>query len=281
MKTPLILFIGMPDSGKTMATYSLAEYLTTLKDNYDVLPDYSFVPHDGAYKEKCDEFYAKLKMNKPRIGTDQPRIAMDKTLALSDTFLKINVNHKGITLYDILEIPGEKIFNPDDLSQGISKDIISLINPQANDRGKIVFVLLLDLYTRGWDNDNIRTNDAVFQPFVDRLKDIMTNFRDGDKVIALLNQYDKSLNPANDWQKWESAYSSLFEKLSEKKKWIFFDFIKVYKLPYSCGYNFRDNIDPKTNNLILGMETIYNSDKRTMSYARNLWNEITRKWTRI
>ena len=283
MNTPLILFVGMPESGKTMAVYSLAEHLTILKEHYDISPDFSFLPHDTAYADKCTKFQAVYDKNKPMMGKNGPRYAFPKTMG--DVYLKINVKQAGKTLYDILEVPGEKFFDPNNIAAGISPDILNLINPNAFGRGKIVFILLLDLYTRQWDNDKTRMNDPIFQHYVNRLIDIMKNFKDGDKVITLLNQFDKSLNPTNDWEKWEGAYSGLFEALSVGRKYIIFDKIKVKKLPYSCGRDFNQKIDPKTNTVEkdkFGDEIVtFKSDKKTMDYARNLWTEITRRFTWI
>lgn len=271
----LILFVGPPDCGKTMATYSLAEYLCSLdQEAFEVTPNRFFKKYDADYQNKCKEFEDKLVLNLSKKGTDAPRVAMNKT---KDVFMMIDVKQNNHLKYQILEAPGELFWDPDNQEREFGSEIANLIDPKGYERGKVVFVLLLDLYTRKWDDSNNRGDCAKYQ---NRLKQILDNYKPGDKIIALFNRYDcrNSKNDKSDWKVWLDTYKDLFNYLASQKKWIFFPKYNVKQLPYSAGKNFKITIDERTNQT---GDQHYTSDTEVLGYAQDLWKEITKKFTWI
>lgn len=95
-KSPIVLLVGPPASGKSMSLVRLARFLRNA--GYTITPDMTF-KSDASYKARCEKFMANLNTKEALEGT-----------ALNE-FLLVKVVKDGRTICQILEAPGEHYFS--------------------------------------------------------------------------------------------------------------------------------------------------------------------------
>ena len=273
---PLILFVAPPNCGKTMAAYSLAEYLVGLdEDPYEVTPNLLYDRFNEKYMQKCKDFAETLNYNLSQRKTANPRMAMKKTEGAA---MMLDLKRNNELKYNILEVPGEWFWDPNNPEELLDPRIANMLSTtQYGGRRKIVFILLLDLFTMKWINTSDPNKRKDCESYQKRLVEMLSDYyQDGDKVIALFNRFDEA--SAGDMDIWKEVYSTVLSH-NYGKKWVVFPKIRIEQLPYSAGVGFCEQRDKNTNK-VTGFK-IYESDERMSTYARNLWKAITKKYSWI
>ena len=169
-KSPVVLLVGPPASGKSMSLVRLARYLRDA--GYTITPDLTF-KSDPSYKARCEKFMANLNTKEALEGT-----------ALNE-FLLVKVVKDGRTICQILEAPGEHYFSSSntggkrihDFPPYLTKIIRTLPNRK----------LWLFITEAQWE-----VHATVKSSYVDMIrscKDQLLNH--ADRVVLLYNKVDK------------------------------------------------------------------------------------------
>lgn len=114
-QTPLVVLFGPPACGKTMTLIRLVRFLQT--KGYTVEPVRTFRPSDDShYKTLCDGFNELIGDNEAARSTD--RIS----------YLLVKVLKNGKPICQILESPGEYLFNPRKPDQDFPRYVNYILN---------------------------------------------------------------------------------------------------------------------------------------------------------
>lgn len=165
-ETPIIFLFGPPSAGKTMTLVRLYRYLDFISTRIE--PNESFVSNDdGEYVRRCKNFH----------NDAMSPLAAEATKGVN--FMLLDIWNNGEKKCQILESPGERLFEPDP-NKNIpfpSKYVSNIIN-SAN---KKVYVFILE---PRYKDQQTRVR------YKDRIKKVKQMMDRKDKVIFLYNKID-------------------------------------------------------------------------------------------
>lgn len=260
-KTPIVVFVGPPASGKSMIMVRLSRYLSD--NGYAVRPDETFLA-TPEYREWCREFASKLHTN----------IALQGTVE----FLLVNVYKQGRLVAKLLEAPGEDFYTTDakKIKEGKNSRIEPYLSSIITNPNPKTYVVLLDLDSQ----ISFRNEGSHRSSYAERyLRDFYPKVKLGrDRVVLLYNKIDRtvygSLNSCHDMaharEDAEMYYKTLFETMKTKKLGGFIT-VDNFVFKTFCTGDFQKAVD----NFGREYQTYFPADD---VFPHELWYEITRKW---
>lgn len=285
---PVVVFIGIPNCGKSMVMMSLIDYLVntcglTPRCNTNYMFNVGSKSANDAdrytldkYFKTCDEFRQIITKNAKNKGNID-KMALDST---SDQIL-VDVNKQTKTFLRMLEVPGEDFFKANDPDAPIEAYLRKFLNrDRLGINGMkpypVYFVMLLDRHT---DGNFFRNNHFERGQYEDTMIEILQNGynqKRGDRIVLLYNKADLSCDSAETVLQGE--YPKLKEYLTKK---TLFSKKKLYSGPldYVAGCNFHmgeavvpDPDNPKEKKTITAQ--LYDSTERSIRSAAALWKHL-------
>jgi GTPase SAR1 family protein len=251
-ESPIIFLFGAPNSGKTMTLVRLYRYL--LKNQTSIVADHSFVSNDGGnYESRCKNWDNDATSPK----------AAEATKGIE--FMLLGIWHNGNKICQILESPGEKLFQPN--SNNGDNFPVQYVSNIINSNNKKVYIILLE---PNWKDQQTRAR------YVARINQLRTMMSRKDKVIFLYNKIDASLTLGNRGsvnihslkKLINQDYVSLLDLFKNEnpisKLWREYD---CFLVPFQTG-NYSEETDLDTNDII----KIFTPGKD--SYPKHLWETI-------
>lgn len=167
-ETPIIFLFGPPSSGKTMTLVRLYRYLNEINTN--IKPNVSFITGDGGvYVTRCKNFHDDAMSN----------LAAEATKGVN--FMLLDIWDDGTKKCQILESPGERLFEPDP-----KKNIpfpVQYVSSIINSNNRKVYIFILE------PNYKDRATRVRYKNRIAQVKQMMGR---NDKVIFLYNKIDDS-----------------------------------------------------------------------------------------
>ena len=166
--SPIIFLFGPPSSGKTMTLVRLYRYLNSINTN--IKPNKDFVSNDGGkYVSRCDNFHNDAMSN----------LAAEATKGVN--FMLLDIWDNGTKKCQILESPGERLFEPDP-KKNIPFPVQYVSSIIDSDNRKVYIFILEPNYK----------DDATRVRYKDRIAEVKQMMDKKDKVIFLYNKIDRS-----------------------------------------------------------------------------------------
>lgn len=255
---PLIILFGPPSCGKTMALARLARYLN--KRGYKISPIRSFRPSaDKHYEEICKpENFNKL------INSDE---AAHSTSNIS--FMLVAVVKNGRTLCQILESPGENLFDP----KKPTKPFPTYVNNIIHSNNRKLWTIMLDAE---W------TEKVNWVNYVERIRELSIQMDTKDKVLFIYNKIDKTdfvrgkgdVNIPEARRDVSNKYLGIFEIFRNQNP-----ITKLFR-DYNCGFiPFQTGTYTPTAKQDSKGNTVWNYQEGADYYPQMLWNEIKKSIT--
>ena len=249
--SPIIFLFGPPSSGKTMTLVRLYRYLNHI--NINIKPNEDFVSKDGGeYVSRCKNFHNDAMSN----------LAAEATKGVD--FMLLDIWDNGAKKCQILESPGEKLFEPDPKKK-IPFPVQYVSNIINSDNRKVYIFILEPNYK----------DDATRKRYKDRIAEVKQMMDKKDKVIFLYNKIDCS--PALDSNGNVNIKSlrkeinddypgllDLFKVHGPKAIWKEYD---CYLIPFQTG-----TYSEEFNTVLNKNVTVFTAGKN--SYPQELWNTI-------
>lgn len=249
--SPIIFLFGPPSSGKTMTLVRLYRYLNHI--NINIKPNEDFVSKDGGeYVSRCKNFHNDAMSN----------LAAEATKGVD--FMLLDIWDNGAKKCQILESPGEKLFEPDPKKK-IPFPVQYVSNIINSDNRKVYIFILEPNYK----------DDATRKRYKDRIAEVKQMMDKKDKVIFLYNKIDCS--PALDSNGNVNIKSlrkeinddypgllDLFKVHGPKAIWKEYD---CYLIPFQTG-----TYSEEFNTVLNKNVTVFTAGKN--SYPKELWNTI-------
>ncbi|MEE1225581.1 MAG: hypothetical protein UHM08_00600 [Bacteroidales bacterium] len=249
--SPIIFLFGPPSSGKTMTLVRLYRYLNHI--NINIKPNEDFVSKDGGeYVSRCKNFHNDAMSN----------LAAEATKGVD--FMLLDIWDNGAKKCQILESPGEKLFEPDP-NKKIPFPVQYVSNIIDSDNRKVYIFILEPNYK----------DDATRVRYKDRIAEVKQMMDKKDKVIFLYNKIDCS--PALDnngnvniktlRKEINDDYPGLldlFKVHGPKAIWKEYD---CYLIPFQTGTYFEE-----FNTVLNKNVTVFTAGKN--KYPQELWNTI-------
>lgn len=252
-KSPIIFLFGPPAAGKTMTLVRLYRYLNHI--NINIKPNEDFVSKDGGeYVSRCDNFHNDAMSN----------LAAEATKGVN--FMLLDIRDNGAKKCQILESPGEKLFEPDP-----EKNIpfpVQYVSSIINSDNRKVYIFILE--------PNYK-DDATRKRYKDRIAEVKQMMDKKDKVIFLYNKIDRS--PALDRNGNVNIKSlrkeinddypgllDLFKVHGPKAIWKEYD---CYLIPFQTG-----TYSEEFNTVLNKRVKIFTEGKN--KYPQELWNAINK-----
>lgn len=252
-ESPIIFLFGPPAAGKTMTLVRLYRYLNSINTN--IKPNKDFVSNDGGeYVSRCENFHKDAMSN----------LAAEATKGVN--FMLLNIEDNAATKCQILESPGEKLFEPDP-----EKNIpfpVQYVSSIINSDNRKVYIFILE--------PNYKDN-ATRKRYKDRIAEVKQMMDKKDKVIFLYNKIDRS--PALDRNGNVNIKSlrkeinddypgllDLFKVHGPKAIWKEYD---CYLIPFQTG-----TYSEEFNTVLNKKVKIFTEGKN--KYPQELWNAINK-----
>lgn len=257
-KAPLVILFGPPACGKTMTLVRLARYLN--KRGYIVSPVRTFRPSDDQnYVEICKPENFNRIINSPDAANSTANIS----------FMLVEIIKDGKRLCQILESPGEYLFNPNKPSEPFPSYVNTIIH--SNNRKLWAIMVEPD-----WRNVEDRIN------YVTRINELSTRMDVRDKTLFIFNKIDKTnftrkkgqINIPQARVEISNLYPGIFEMFRNQNP-----ISKLWK-DYLCGFvPFQTGTYTQTTKMDSRGNVVYNYQEGADYYPEILWNEIRKSIT--
>lgn len=250
---PIIFLFGPPASGKTMTLVRLYKYLVN-KKHLKIEPEPSFVQKDGGeYEKRCKNFDKDANS----------KLAAEATKGVDFMLLNVSDNN-GRRICQILESPGEKLFDPDpNKEDSFNNQFVSTIMSSENRK---VFIFILE--------PNYKDPETR-ERYVKRIKQIKKDLRNRFKVIFLYNKIDKSdtldnnghVNMESLKKRINNSYLGLLDLFKVHGPRAIFKKYDCHLIPFQTG-NYPEEFNTVLNKKVKLF--VEGSDE----YPKELWNTI-------
>lgn len=257
-KAPLVILFGPPACGKTMTLVRLARYLN--KNGYKISPIKTFRPSDDQnYVEICKSENFNKIINSPDAANSTANIS----------FMLVEIIKDGKRLCQILESPGEYLFNPNKPSEPFPSYVNTIIH--SNNRKLWAIMVEPD-----WRNVEDRIN------YVAKINDLSTQMSVKDKTLFIFNKIDKTnfirkqgqVNVPQAKVEISNLYPGIFEKFKNQNP-----ISKIWK-DYLCGFvPFQTGTYTPTTRIDSKGNAVWNYQEGADYYPQMLWNEIQKSIT--
>ncbi len=257
-KAPLVILFGPPACGKTMTLVRLARYLN--KKGYKISPIKTFRPSDDQnYVEICKPENFSRIINSPDAANSTANIS----------FMLVEIIKDGKRLCQILESPGEYLFNPNNPSAPFPSYVNTIIH--SNNRKLWAIMVEPD-----WRNVEDRIN------YVTRINELTTQMDVKDKTLFIFNKIDKTnftrrkgqINIPQARFEISNLYPGVFEMFKNQNP-----ITKLWK-DYLCGFvPFQTGTYTPTTKKDSKGNTVWNYQEGADYYPQMLWNEIQKSIT--
>lgn len=257
-KAPLIILFGPPACGKTMTLVRLARYLN--KQGYKISPIRTFRPNDDQnYVEICKPENFSRIINSPDAANSTANIS----------FMLVEVVKDGKRLCQILESPGEYLFNPNKPTEPFPSYVNTIIH--SNNRKLWAIMVEPD-----WRNVEDRIN------YVSRINELSTMMDVKDKTLFIFNKIDKTnftrkkgvINIPQARIETNNLYPGIFEMFKNQNP-----ITRLWK-DYLCGFvPFQTGTYTPTSKQDSKGNTVWNYQEGADYYPQILWNEIRKSIT--
>lgn len=257
-KAPLVILFGPPACGKTMTLVRLARYLN--KNGYKISPIKTFRPSDDQnYVEICKPENFNRIINSPDAANSTANIS----------FMLVEIIKDGKRLCQILESPGEYLFNPNKPNEPFPSYVNTIIH--SNNRKLWAIMVEPD-----WRNVEDRIN------YVTKINDLSTQMSVKDKTLFIFNKIDKTnfirkqgqVNVPQAKVEISNLYPGIFEKFKNQNP-----ISKIWK-DYLCGFvPFQTGTYTPTTRIDSKGNAVWNYQEGADYYPQMLWNEIQKSIT--
>ena len=257
-KAPLVILFGPPACGKTMTLVRLARYLN--KKGYIISPVKTFRPSDDQnYVEICKPENFNRIINSPDAANSTANIS----------FMLVEIIKDGKRLCQILESPGEYLFNPNKPSEPFPSYVNTIIH--SNNRKLWAIMVEPD-----WRNVEDRIN------YVTRINELSTRMDVKDKTLFIFNKIDKTnftrkkgqINIPQARVEISNLYPGIFETFRNQNP-----ISKLWK-DYLCGFvPFQTGTYTQTTKMDSRGNVVYNYQEGADYYPQILWEQIRKSIT--
>ncbi|MBE6291007.1 MAG: hypothetical protein E7091_01125 [Bacteroidales bacterium] len=257
-KAPLVILFGPPACGKTMTLVRLARYLN--KKGYIISPVKTFRPSDDQnYVEICKPENFNRIINSPDAANSTANIS----------FMLVEIIKDGKRLCQILESPGEYLFNPNKPSEPFPSYVNTIIH--SNNRKLWAIMVEPD-----WRNVEDRIN------YVARINELSTRMDVKDKTLFIFNKIDKTnftrkkgqINIPQARVEISNLYPGIFETFRNQNP-----ISKLWK-DYLCGFvPFQTGTYTQTTKMDSRGNVVYNYQEGADYYPQILWEQIRKSIT--
>lgn len=257
-RAPLVILFGPPACGKTMTLVRLARYLN--KKGYIISPVKTFRPSDDQnYVEICKPENFNRIINSPDAANSTANIS----------FMLVEIIKDGRRLCQILESPGEYLFNPNKPSEPFPSYVNTIIH--SNNRKLWAIMVEPD-----WRNVEDRIN------YVTRIHELSTRMDVKDKTLFIFNKIDKTnfvrtrnqINVPQAKVEISNLYPGIFEMFRNQNP-----ITKLWK-DYLCGFvPFQTGTYTQTTKMDSRGNVVYNYQEGPDHYPQILWEQIRKSIT--
>jgi hypothetical protein len=247
-KSPIVVFWGTPNSGKTVMLFRLTRYLR--KNGYVVMPILDFRPNNIKYTENCEKFDKLVDTPKVPGSTDKLN------------FMLLSVYKNGKEICQLLEAPGEHYFNEKFPNRNLPNYLHAIFENQLPK----IFLFLLELNWK--DNEQISA-------YSNKVNSVIRKMKKNDSITLVCPKANQNTHffhkgkPEKDLfeKECKNYYKPIFNSLKERNGGGMFSM-------FSSGYDFLPfnsgefNTDVNTN--------IEYWEQSSDDYPEKLWKSISK-----